>query len=103
MACPFRKTSLKGWLGGDKDPDDYLLQLDFKILACHSRVPYDENLTEELSAKHPCIGALQFMNNSAKKPRRGNTPLYKKVLESETSTNEEVFQWPHDFIKHHSK
>lgn len=96
--CPYRKTSAPGYLGeSSHDPQRFLQQLDLPTShPCHNTVDWDE---EDYNKAKVCIGALQFMNNSAKLSR--NPEL--KTLQSSLGKNDELFNWSSEFIKHHSK
>ncbi len=96
--CPYRKTSLKGWLGDTYGkPELFLEQLELPdVHPCHSAVD-DWDDDQQLEGAVRCTGALQFMNNGGKRSR------YKPIeaLQAQVGKNEEVFSWRPEFIAHH--
>jgi len=104
--CPFRKESAPGYLGTlSHQPEEFLKPMEYHIMPCHMAIDYDddEGKTDLTKAaiNSPCIGALQFMNNSCKFPRGAREPgIYQTHLEN-AGTNPNVFKWSNDFIQHH--
>lgn len=100
--CPFRKDSIKGYLGeASYDPETFLEQLEFRQpIPCHMTVNWQsDNFVNEMRKAPACIGALQFMNNSCKLSR------FKKImdLQDKAGKNNKIFMWSADFIKYHKK
>lgn len=105
--CPFRKDSLPGWLGSmSRNPQIFIDGLEYTIVPCHMKVKWDEVEKRNLIVNgkdNPCVGALQLCHNSLKFPRGAReegTPY--NILYEKSGKNEQVFQWAHDFIKHHA-
>lgn len=101
--CPFRKDSLPGWLGTlSGAPEVFMDGIDHTIIPCHMKIDKADGLIER-GETNPCVGALQFCANSLKFPRaaRGKNSTYGKLLDK-VVVNDEVFQWSHEFIQHHT-
>lgn len=105
--CPFRKTSLRGWLGTlSNDPHAFLSAGEYEIMPCHMKVNYDEAEQRNRIVKgenNPCIGALSFFENACKLPRGSRQPgtPYNSLIK-QAQPNEDVFRWEGEFIKHHT-
>src|SRR5579859_5406661 len=101
--CPYRKASLKGWLGEDSGkPEKFLMQLEFKAHPCHKTVDWDQpeqGVEEEADEAPICVGAMQFMNNSLMLSRHPDIARIQK----EYGKNEDVLQYKHNFIEHHKQ
>lgn len=100
--CPYRKTSLRGWLGESwSNPQRFLTQLDIPQLhPCHMSVEWDSDEIEDeidLDDKPICAGAIHFMNNSFKRSRYPEV----LVLQEKLGKSDEVFKNTMDFIQHH--
>lgn len=72
-------------------------------MACHMLVDWEGRRGEK--GKTPedaplCRGLLTFMKNSVKYPENAEAREAMKSIEKDTET---VFQWPHEFIEHHTK
>jgi hypothetical protein len=97
--CPFRRTSLAGWLGDDR-PDDVigLLRTD-RPYHCHLDV------AKAIAAKRPssdsahCAGALQFMKSIAKLPRSATGSAAVKAI----SVEPDCLTSAADFLAHHAE
>lgn len=105
--CPFKKDSIQGYLGAaSHQPEDFLNSMEWNILPCHLQVEWDEADEDEIdrqAIENPCIGALQFLNNSCKLPmlaRQKEGQVY-NVLMDRFGKNDKVFKWKHEFINHH--
>lgn len=95
--CPFLKTSWEGYLGDlSYKPEVFLQQLDEEIMPCHLSIDWEK---KEYDKAMPCAGALQFMNNHGKLSR----DLAAAHIQKQYGKNEEVFEFRHEFIEHHSK
>jgi hypothetical protein len=104
--CPFKKDSVKGWLGAASgNPQEFLSSMEYNLLGCHMKVNWEEATDEEIEAravKHPCIGALSFCENSAKFPRGARVEgPYREHLDR-AEKNPDVFKWSYEFIQHHT-
>lgn len=119
--CPFRKTSLKGYVGGHEDAIEIydLLSVDRKF-PCHMQVTDIKNhLLNELGddgedplsmsddaafeqaceeAPH-CTGAILFLNNSCKRSRN---PEIVKLQNAMPDKDDSVFQHLKDFLTYHN-
>ena len=103
--CPYRKTSLRGYLGeASGNPDEFLKQMDTKELhPCHKAINWElgrEELTEELKGKEVCGGLMQFAKNICKML---NDPEQEKRRNGMTRDEGEVFGRRSEFIKHKSE
>jgi len=93
--CPFRKSSLKGWLGGltARETWDYVLsEFDF---ACHmTRKKPDAKMSR-------CKGSQIFLLHHCKSPKI-NMPL-KKALDQTRKEGHEMDNYlGFDFLTHHT-
>jgi hypothetical protein len=90
--CPWRKDSLKGYLGGNT-PEMYADSVqNGEAPACHMR---DET--------HPkggafCVGALQCMANSATLPKDPEPRAAREIV----GRSDKVFNFPALFYKYHT-
>lgn len=97
--CPFRKASLKGWLGGISAKKTHDLVLDEANFACHMTRKKSE------AQMSRCKGSQLFLIHHCKLPRK-NEPLMAALSE----TKKEVKLMRHnlndylgfDFLEHHS-
>jgi len=100
--CPFKKDSMKGYLGeASGDPESFLQSMEYDPIPCHLQVDWENDTDEEIENKcfsHPCIGSLQFMNNSCKLPFSKEY----RALQDSVDKNPEVFNWRAEFIRHHT-
>lgn len=97
--CPWRKTSAKGWLGG-QEPELFtsLIEMGEK-LPCHKTLKGNVSLDEarnDDSIKH-CYGALTTMKNSCK--LSSNPEIAEQVKKVERDSN--FFQFFGQFLNHH--
>lgn len=94
--CPFRKTSLPGWLGR-ATPEGFIdtVMADHRM-PCHLEVDYEDPEWKAQAAVAPeCAGAADFFANICKVSRdRKRTP---------GKRNAEVFDSPRAFVEYHSK
>jgi hypothetical protein len=99
--CPFRRTSLRGWLGSDT-PASFLattLATDGEM-PCHTAVNYEDPQWRDTLPDAPlCAGGLQHIANQF---RRSRDPQREDDI-SRCGRNPEVFQWPHEFLTHHMR
>ena len=106
--CPFRKTSAPGWLGPNTgSPEKFVDSTEYNILHCHMKVDNEKfkgKALERAIIENPCVGAIQFLNNSLKLPRGAREPgPYQEIMAGPASKkNPDVFQWRHEFVQHHS-
>ena len=100
--CPYRKDSLKGWLGASSfNPAEFLTQLELPLLhPCHKQVNWDEAGKDEIASAPVCKGAIQFAKNTCK--RLYDSP-YEKLRQSIDRDDANVFSARHEFINHHKQ
>lgn len=97
--CPFRRTSLPGYLGeASYDPESFLQSIEHSPIPCHLTVNWEEK-HPDVSKSPVCIGSLQFHKNSCKQPRN----VEYGVMVMNSTKNKDVFNWKIEFIKHHKK
>lgn len=87
-ACPWRRNSPAGWLGGN-EVEDYAQPVRHGVMVpCHKK-----------AGKAYCAGAAISMQNSCTRPRDPHMAAeLEKVQESE-----DVFRFTSDFERHHSE
>lgn len=85
--CPFRRTSLAGWLGGSTPEEYRRLAHSDTFIECHA-VKLDEDVAE-------CVGAAIYRANVAKMAPPGCMKV-----KSDRMT---VFATPMEFISHHGR
>jgi hypothetical protein len=85
---------MPGWLGG-YPAQDFINQVQFDgpPVPCHKTL-------EPGAAEAVCAGALIFMRNSCKSAQH---PDYGDMLHQVEPDRENVFQWPHEFLEHHTQ
>lgn len=96
--CPFRKKSLRGWLGNWESPEEILSQAHSEAgLPCHTSYNSD-GLHPELEEKEPhiCVGALQNCNMSFK---IFVNPKLREIAKS-VGKSDEILN-SREFIQHH--
>lgn len=96
--CPFRRTSLRGWLGSrDVTPVDYVLTaLSDHDIGCHLSPGYP---TGDLAMIRSCAGLAIFRRNVCKQPRGGTARNAVAIVQPDCTT---VFKLPQEFIDHHT-
>ena len=100
--CPFRRSALRGWLGG-LSPDEFRHNANMDIrMPCHAHfedgVDYDvaqRRGTDEYKAPQ-CAGRAIYWANQIKHPRDPSLLVLPK-------DNVTVFSWPHEFLAHHKR
>ncbi len=93
--CPFKKTSLKGWLGGlgAKETKDLVLsEADF---ACHM------TRDKPVSEMSRCKGSQIFFINHCKLPKF-NTDLVEAIEQTKKENHDKSEYLGFDFVKHHT-
>lgn len=98
-ACPFRRSSAAGWLGG-ATPESFIVQISMDYpLPCHPTISYDEpRWLEKWEAQRTgkiCAGSLVMAANMCKKPR---DPTFPRL----PPDRKLVFATHLEFIRHHS-
>lgn len=97
--CPFRRTSLPGWLGSDS-PEGFVRNVMREVpLPCHSTIDYRDREwhTKWVNRRigKLCAGSIIFAANCAKKPRP------QSLIPVGKPDHELVFSTPQEFIAHH--
>lgn len=99
-ACPWRKTSWRGYLGDDTPEHFFYASVTAEQeMPCHEQIDYTDNNWQEtqLPDVDLCAGNLIFFRNNMKMPRRvGLMAAVVRVKKSEA-----VFSWPQEFMRHH--
>jgi len=93
--CPWRRTSLEGYLGAS-EPGEFLAQSDSGLrMPCHSTVDYEnDNWKTAVKTAPQCAGHAIFLSNRCKSAAPGVLKL--------PADHETVFSWPHEFVEHHA-
>jgi hypothetical protein len=98
--CPFRRRSLRGWLGSSS-PEQFSATVQSEMpMPCHETIDYSDpgwQITQ-LDDAALCAGALIHMRNQFKSPRDPKLSAAVNAVEPQKN----VFQWPHEFIEHHN-
>lgn len=97
--CPFRRTSLPGYLG-NSDPTVFIATTQADVpMSCHMSIDYEASdwreQIEHGDAEY-CEGALIFFANQAKLSRDPNRP-------QADPDHDKVFTWPHEFLEYHTR
>lgn len=113
--CPFRRKSLRGWLGGH--PPEWFVESALAdqavyspgdvdpygggLAPCHETVDYTNPnwIEEELDGAAACAGSLIFARNLSKSPRNAKRA---DAVRAVTADRENVFAAPQEFIDHHN-
>lgn len=102
--CPFKKTSLAGWLGNQK-PENIIsyLEQDHEF-PCHNTIPKGSNLVSAEEAKNSetmqhCAGALIMHKKSCKRSRDSKVAQW----QSDIKSDDDVFSHKSQFLDHHKK
>lgn len=96
--CPFRRTSMPGWLGA-ATPQSFIVEISMeRPLPCHTTIDYDARdwlrQWERQRIGFICAGSLIMTANMAKLPRDPEFPRMKPNTKL-------VFARPDEFIRHH--
>ncbi len=101
--CPWKKGSLRGYLGGN-DVETYAITVHRETrLACHMRNPDAvEKNPSKITAKELCIGYVMALNNDCK---RAIDPVLRKAQDQyrEHPMRGDIFGFPvyQNFKEHH--
>ena len=98
--CPFRKDSLKGWLGRERALEiSNAVLIENKTFQCHETIG--------LKHKSHCAGALILYEYGKIAPHTNNLIQLAEVLEmyepSKLDESIECFHTQKDFVNHHSE
>lgn len=97
--CPFRRTSIRGWLG-PWDIEGLLWHLGRGTFACHKTITRDDQPEEELTS---CAGAAIFLNNKVERSRHWKMAEHQDNVERvPRALRDEVFKWGDEFRVHHN-
>ena len=101
--CPWRKSSVNGYLGGST-AEEFYEQIESEVhIPCHLHVDYDgddnDELVREIERAPYCAGSLIHMKNNCKQPR--DLDLRHAVMLVDRS--DKVFSFKHQFVEHHNK
>lgn len=103
--CPFRKDSMKGWLGPYKTPQDLINAgrgSESGMYKCHMEVnekmEYMDGFDAHLQAS-PCRGALIMMKKSCHRPRNPKTVA---LMEQVTEENKKQVLAEWEVLEHHN-
>jgi len=97
--CPWRRTSLRGWLGAEA-PSAFLWATQREsMMPCHCDVDYENPDWElQLETASHCAGSLVFLKNNMQLPVN---PTLREMVE-QVEKSEEVFMWGKEFLNHHT-
>lgn len=98
--CPWRVTSLPGYLGADNVVHFYWQSVTAEgEMPCHEQIDYEDPGWKEtqLPGADLCAGNLIHFKNTMKRPRR---PSLAAAVDA-VRTSAAVFTWPWQFIGHH--
>lgn len=94
--CPFRTSSLKGWLGGETPEDTFNHVVGEGDFACHmTRHKKEKDMSR-------CKGSMLFLRKMAKMPKfnRKLADALKKIDYQEAKESNILAR--NEFIKHHT-
>lgn len=97
--CPFRRTSLAGYLGRN-DAKSFIERVDRqRPNECHMTVDYnDPQWKEKIDDAILCAGAATYLANTLSSPR---DPEYQAAVDRLGPDHETVFSWTDEFLAHH--
>jgi hypothetical protein len=95
-ACPFRKNSAGGYLGGVwTAPDLHKFVMAEQVFACHKTIDEDNQPMPELEL---CAGSVMYMNNNAKRCRDPFLSKAQDKFRGQDTSN--ILSVP-EFFEHH--
>lgn len=100
--CPFRRTAVRGWLGGYKSATHFMVvHVGHEVVnPCHMSINYDDPAWLEKfkagEAGHACRGQADMFRNQLKLARPGTLRV-----EEVHDPNPDVFDSVVEFIQHH--
>lgn len=99
QACPWRTTSLKGWLG-ESTPLQFLAQAEAEIkMPCHCAVDYErEDWKDQVATAPRCAGHAVYLRNRCKRPKDPELDAFVRQVAPDP---EHVFSRPEAFVAHH--
>lgn len=103
VECPFKKSSIKGYLGEASWRPGEFLEPHWHSgnrLPCHMKIDWEKANATEINNSVLCVGYLIMMKNACKLPL---DPLQLAHLERVQTNYVDVFSFPYEFCNHHSK
>lgn len=91
--CPWRRSSIAGWLGPFDAEEWVALARSDEPIACHESIEVDGEWTENTLQ---CAGAAIFRGNTAKSPRNPEVAKF-------PPNTELVFGRATEFLDHHER
>lgn len=98
--CPWRVTSLRGYLGMDTPVHFYWQSVTAEgEMPCHEQIDYGDPhwLDTQLPGADLCAGNLIHYRNTLKAPRRPSLAAAVRGVRASMA----VFTWPWEFMRHH--
>lgn len=97
--CPWRRTSVRGWLG-DETPSGFLWATQREHhMPCHCGVDYEKaDWKESLVSSPHCAGSLVFLKNNMQLP----VDIVLRKMVERVEKSDEVFTWGKEFLDHHT-
>ncbi len=99
--CPFKRTSMPGYLGVDSAPN-FLNETARGVspMPCHMEIDYEDPDWRETQLPDApfCEGSLVFLNNIFKLPR---DPGYAAAVREAGGDEQRVFASREEFLDHH--
>lgn len=93
--CPWRKSSLPGWLGASTPLEFIALSESEARMPCHMTVDYErDDWQEQVKTAPQCVGRSVHFANRCRLPK--NPEILKANPDPDT-----VFSDPREFYKHH--
>lgn len=99
-ACPWRVTSLRGYLGSDEPTAFYGRTVGEAAMPCHADIDYEDRdwLTTQFPDAALCAGGLIHMANIAKLPRDPDLAAAVRAVKP----SQAVFTHPAQWWAHHA-
>lgn len=98
--CPWRKTSLRGYLGEDEPAHFYWQSVTQENpMPCHEQIDYTDPDWQATQLPHVdlCAGMLIYFRNHLKTPRYAPVAAAVRAVKRSAA----VFTWPQEFMRHH--
>jgi hypothetical protein len=98
--CPFRRKSLRGWLG-PWNVEELLFALGRQVFPCHKTIRSDDTPVEEMTS---CAGAAIFLNNKVEWSRHPINQRHQELVKDvPVEVRESVFANGDEFRAHHAE
>ncbi len=98
--CPWRVTSLRGYLGDDEPVHFYWQSVTAENhMPCHEQIDYSDSQwrTRQLPSVDLCAGGLIYFRNHMKVPRDRLLAAAVQAVKKSSA----VFSWPLEFMTYH--